>query len=629
MRINMTGGLVPNSHDAGEGSCQTNPKQLRFKNEEVPISPATKIQAEHSPRNASDELPLTQEIFSNLSLSFFIYKFADSRRHSILGNSPISFEDLVLPSDKICYTDIIKGNPHPVPAYSAIDNPSGDVGGIPRLKLFAVIMKLTLRDYEEEIKASRRRLPRVSTFAQNSYFTDSNKYFGEWRAVMRVRAYMRKSRVLRESINEQDSLEKGFQVFAFFNHQCKKALKDCIKPRKGETTTETVFYIRQLLHALKVKDDISCQKCLQAIRDDDYNAMANSMPLVADHILKQGSPLNMYFKLQKRNDQLIVWINDRMEHAECVYSIIISRRLRRVNLVFRGSANWSDVTKNVDCQIDLQKNPIADDYPGKTDEIELRSGYSSYLFRKRKDTLKTKWQEIADRCHEYGKEIAPDGYSLHVTGHSMGGALASMFGFFASTDKRFAQQDNPIRVYTFNAAIAGCISFARAFQHQERVGLLRYARVINKGDIVPYLRPPYGRETYAHTGITIRIPNSKGNISLKYVEDVDWWRTWRAQMKYSLLLNLSLGSLRPTKVNSYHSISKSTRRLEDLAMHGSLDNDMSDKTLNSQRGTLKKMKSSRKRMDNRTLDDYYRILVEKRGLRKSRKSGLRESVLSF
>ena len=57
-----------------------------------------------------------------------------------------------------------------------------------------------------------------------------------------------------------------------------------------------------------------------------------------------------------------------------------------------------------------------------------------------------------------------------------------MFGFQASLDGRFAVRGNPVRLFTFASAIPGRISFAKAFQHQEQMGLIQHLRVANDND---------------------------------------------------------------------------------------------------------------------------------------------------
>lgn len=80
-------------------------------------------------------------------------------------------------------------------------------------------------------------------------------------------------------------------------------------------------------------------------------------------------------------------------------------------------------------------------YPKRTPFIRTHRGFYSYLFKKRKDTDTCKYDEIANRLHSYGmKEIGPD-YKVFVTGHSLGGALSTLFGFFASTDERYVNED--------------------------------------------------------------------------------------------------------------------------------------------------------------------------------------------
>ena len=69
----------------------------------------------------------------------------------------------------------------------------------------------------------------------------------------------------------------------------------------------------------------------------------------------------------------------------------------------------------------------------------------------------------------------------------MGGALACAFGLYASVDSAFAQESNPVRVITFAAAFSGRISFAKAFQCQEKAGLLQHLRIVNDADVVPLL----------------------------------------------------------------------------------------------------------------------------------------------
>ena len=99
--------------------------------------------------------------------------------------------------------------------------------------------------------------------------------------------------------------------------------------------------------------------------------------------------------------------------TECVYIIVASKKKRRVTVIFRGTTTLNDIIKNVDFDILPKPNPIDDDYPGKTDLINLNCGYGEFLFTKRDDTGKTKFDEITDRANEYGNSL------VRVATHSM------------------------------------------------------------------------------------------------------------------------------------------------------------------------------------------------------------------
>lgn len=62
----------------------------------------------------------------------------------------------------------------------------------------------------------------------------------------------------------------------------------------------------------------------------------------------------------------------------------------------------------------------------------MSSGFYQYLFRVRKDTCTTKYDEITNMACEYGKERIGEKFHLVVTGHSLGGALSTVFSFYAS-----------------------------------------------------------------------------------------------------------------------------------------------------------------------------------------------------
>ena len=129
-------------------------------------------------------------------------------------------------------------------------------------------------------------------------------------------------------------------------------------------------------------------------------------------------------------------------------------------------------------------NPVQAEYPDREDTIEIHTGFSEYLMRRRLDNGRTKFDKIAQCIHENANELGGN-CRVHVTGHSLGGALATIFAFYASADPRFASKERPIKLSTFASPYSGGTSFAKVFQHQEQAGLLLHARFHHEYDAVP------------------------------------------------------------------------------------------------------------------------------------------------
>ena len=87
------------------------------------------------------------------------------------------------------------------------------------------------------------------------------------------------------------------------------------------------------------------------------------------------------------------------------------------------------------------------------------------MLRRRLDNGKTKFDEIVQYVHDTAKELGGS-CRLHVTGHSLRGALAAIFALYASAVPGCASKERLVKLLTFAAQYTGGTSFAKAFQHQ-------------------------------------------------------------------------------------------------------------------------------------------------------------------
>jgi hypothetical protein len=119
--------------------------------------------------------------------------------------------------------------------------------------------------------------------------------------------------------------------------------------------------------------------------------------------------------------------------------------------------------------------------------IGIHTGFYEYLFASRsKVNGISKYRQILTRLQtllQRDDEIRS--YSINVTGHSLGGALATLFSFYLSLEKdMIVQPQIPIFCINFASPKAGNIQFARAFQELELQRKIICLRVANYRDLI-------------------------------------------------------------------------------------------------------------------------------------------------
>mmetsp|Transcript_21018 Transcript_21018/g.26537 ORF Transcript_21018/g.26537 Transcript_21018/m.26537 type:complete len:458 (+) Transcript_21018:143-1516(+) len=180
--------------------------------------------------------------------------------------------------------------------------------------------------------------------------------------------------------------------------------------------------------------------------------------------------------------------------SELLYSVVVNRSDGRITVCFRGTA-LSDGKK--DAFVDLRACRVKpdkdfDELSGKS--ITLHKGFYNYLFKqKQKSDGETKFEHICDLLEEVynykEKEMDYSDYSLYVTGHSLGGALAQLFAFAIAGTKRaqsFLPKGKPIIAVTYASPEVGNKGYQTYFNELEKNDQVRHLRVSNKGDLVPF-----------------------------------------------------------------------------------------------------------------------------------------------
>ena len=181
--------------------------------------------------------------------------------------------------------------------------------------------------------------------------------------------------------------------------------------------------------------------------------------------------------------KLHTFIDDKVSDIQV--GITINDIDKRICIVFRGSESIKDWCHNMNMRkIDIKDN------------IKVHKGFYNQLYNNGVyDKLLLEVKELLIKNHEY---------SLYLTGHSLGGALATLCGFMFSQELK-----NKITVISFASPRVGNLEWMKEFEKQEN--LIHY-RITNDRDIITVV-PAY---KYYHTGIMIRLFENSYKIIRDY-----------------------------------------------------------------------------------------------------------------
>lgn len=180
--------------------------------------------------------------------------------------------------------------------------------------------------------------------------------------------------------------------------------------------------------------------------------------------------------------------------------ITINETDKRICIVFRGSESSKDWFYD----LQIRKHHLRDG-------IWVHSGFYKQLHQ----------NGVYDKILETVKKLLlehPD-FSLYVTGHSLGAALATLSGFILANELK-----HPVTVVSFASPRVGNAEWKKAFDSTPN---LTHYRVTNDRDIVTAF-PMY---KYYHVGKTIRLFETSYSIFTDYSEfkwyDFTLFQCWR------------------------------------------------------------------------------------------------------
>lgn len=215
--------------------------------------------------------------------------------------------------------------------------------------------------------------------------------------------------------------------------------------------------------------------------------------------------------------ETVVVFDDEFAEKELVYMIEVSEQQRTVTLTFRGSVTKVDWATNFELCLKEVENPMKH-HVSQKETVRIHTWFYNYMFQPNLRGVNGPNGEALSQFSEIFQEhLCPvlqqyPGFKLIITGHSLGGALATIFAFGAAAlDDALAPK--PVTLISIAAPYVGDESFANSFQLMESLGRLRCCRVVNQHDVVTMFPTTAFRwksdEGAQHVGMAIRLVEDK------------------------------------------------------------------------------------------------------------------------
>ena len=272
--------------------------------------------------------------------------------------------------------------------------------------------------------------------------------------------------------------------------------------------------------------------------NNNNNNSENNNDDNGDYDVESGSGVELQWSAARKVADFVsfdfVVVDDEHSNTELVYGICVHHSRRRITVIFRGCTTRKDWAISVETFLTEHSFTTPSTTTDTADTplpttMGIHRGFHRYLFGQTKNnsncetplddsssTHRQQQQQQQQQPHQKSKfesildklrgilQIYPD-YQVYVTGHSLGGALATFFAFeLASLSHSFQSEPNSNASYLptvitcipIASPMVGNLNFERAFQELEHRGFLRCLRVTNHLDIFTQL-PDRTLEVYA------------------------------------------------------------------------------------------------------------------------------------
>ncbi len=176
-------------------------------------------------------------------------------------------------------------------------------------------------------------------------------------------------------------------------------------------------------------------------------------------------------------------------------------------VAFRGTVPMDGISWLND--LDVNPRRVALTFPHAGGPCEVHGGFYRNARATRPDVVWALNEALEGRSVEDGHTMPEPLEAVYITGHSYGGAIASMLAMMLRNEPKYAPLLDMVRaVYTFGAPMVASPALAEACDADRRLGH-RVFRYVYENDVVPQV-PPRDCGDFAHFGSELRYTHGHG-----------------------------------------------------------------------------------------------------------------------
>ena len=214
-----------------------------------------------------------------------------------------------------------------------------------------------------------------------------------------------------------------------------------------------------------------------------------------------------YSKNTTNEKEYVKYISLAWSNYSIIY-IVADKRTNSIFIIYRGTASVKGITSYINFNTFNKNGPCEND-----------DAYIPGIFKITSEAIHTLIESISYLATNFLKASKPNSVKLIATGHSLGGAMATIFSYLylgIRNNNLSNQYLGPLskQIVCISVGAPRCINAAtlKKFNHFITQNMIMYRRLVTKGDPVP-LMPHKAYFGYYHPG-----DNMKFNNGLEYCQ---------------------------------------------------------------------------------------------------------------